>query len=378
MPTYSPPGVYVEETGFRAKAIEGVPTSVTAFVGPTLAVPVKRGEHPRLTSFAEFAAIYGGLDDLMLGGGGSAPNDLAYAARAFFEGGGKRLYVATTPAGGSRQDYADALAGLDDLKEITLVAAPGVATDAVTRLLLDHVEAPGRHRFALLDPPKGATVAEVQAFRAAYDSRHAALYYPWVLATDPRGGAQIALPPSGFACAAFARTDVERGVWKAPANEMVTGAVGLERDITKGVQDALHPLGVNCIRALTGRGIRISGARTISSEPEWKYVNLRRLMTYLEASLEKGLQWAVFEPNAPKLWAQVAQAATDFLYKLWRDGGLMGAKPEEAFFVRCDRSTMTGVDLDAGRLVCLIGVAAVRPAEFLIFGVSQNTSDATG
>lgn len=377
MPTYSAPGVYVEETGFRAKAIEGVPTSVTAFVGPTLAAPVKRGEHPRLTSFAEFAAIYGGLDALVLGGGGSAPNYLAHAARAFFEGGGQRLYVAPTPPGGSRQDYADALAGLDDLAEIALVAAPGVATDEVTQLLVDHVEASRRYRFAVLDAPKGATVADVQAFRAAYDSKHAALYYPWVMAADPRDGTQIALPPSGFACAIFARTDVERGVWKSPANEVVTGALGLERDINTGMQEVLNPLGVNCIRALPGRGIRIWGARTISSDPEWKYVNVRRVMTYLEASLNKGLEWAVFEPNAPELWAKVAQTATDFLYNVWRDGGLLGAKAKEAFFVRCDRSTMTQADLDAGRLVCLIGVAAVRPAEFVIFRVGQNTADAT-
>lgn len=376
MPTYSAPGVYVEETGFRAKAIEGVPTSVTAFVGPTLAVPARRGEHPLLTSFVEFSAIYGGLDDLLLECGGSAPNYLAHAAAAFFEGGGQRLYVASTPPSGSRQDYDEALAGLDDLAEIALVSAPGVATDEVTRLLIDHVETPGRYRFAVLDAPKGATVAEVQAFRAAYDSKHAALYYPWVFAAAPLGGAQIALPPSGFACAIFARTDVERGVWKAPANEVMTGALGLERNINAAIQEVLAPLGVNCIRALPGRGIRIWGARTISSDPEWKYVSTRRVMTYLEASLDKGLQWAVLEPNAPELWAKVVQAVTDFLYNLWRDGGLLGAKAEEAFFVRCDRSTMTQADLDTGRLVCLIGVAAQRPAEFVIFRVGQQTADA--
>lgn len=378
MPTYTAPGVYVEETGRRAKAIEGVPTSVTAFVGPTRATPVRRGEHPLLTSYAEFTAIYGGHDDLMLGVGGSAPNYLAHAARAFFDGGGQRLYVAQTPPGGSRQDYADALAELDDFAEITLVAAPGVATDEVTRLLVDHVARPSRYRFAVLDAPKGATVAQVQAFRAAYDSKHAALYYPWVLAADPLGGAPIALPPSGFACAIFARTDAMRGVWKAPANEVVTGALGLERDITTRMQEVLNPAGVNCFRALSGRGIRIWGGRTMSSDPEWKYVNVRRLMTYLESSLDKGLQWAVFEPNAPELWAKIAQAATDFLSNLWRNGGLLGAKAEEAFFVRCDRSTMTQADLDAGRLVCLIGVAVVRPAEFVIFRVGQNTAGATG
>jgi phage tail sheath protein FI len=377
MATYTAPGVYVEETGSRAKAIEGVPTSVTAFIGPTLAAPARREEHPRLGSFAEFSAIYGGLDDVMLGGV-PAPNYMARSARAFFEGGGQQLYVAPTAPDGSRQDYADALAGLDHVAEITLVAAPGVASDEITRLLVEHVEVPGRYRFAVLDAPKAATLAEVQAFRAAYDSKHAALYYPWVLAADPLGGGQIALPPSGFACAIFARTDAARGVWKAPANEVVTGALGLVCDVNRAMQEVLNPLGVNCIRALTGRGIRIWGARTISSDPEWKYVNVRRLITYLEASLARGLQWAASEPNAPELWADVARTASDFLFGVWRDGGLLGAKAEEAFFVRCDRSTMTQADLDAGRLVCLIGVAAVRPAEFVIFRVGQNTADATG
>lgn len=378
MPTYSTPGVFVEETTFRARTVLGAPTSVTAFIGPTLAIPVTRGDHPPLTGFPEFAAIYGGLEDLMLADGGSAPNHLAHAAWAFFAGGGRRLYVAPTPPEGSPDDFAAALAGLDELDDIALVAAPGVATDAVTRLLLDHAAAPGRHRFAVLDPPQGATVADVSAFRAAYDSPHAALYYPWVLVADPRGGAPIARPPSGFACAIFARTDTERGVWKAPANEVVTGAVGLECDITTAIQDRLNPLGVNCIRALTGRGIRVWGARTLSSEPEWTYVTVRRLMTYVEASLDRSLQWAVFEPNTPTLWTQVVHAATDFLQALWRDGGLMGATPDQAFFVRCDSSTMTQADLDAGRLVCLIGVAAVRPAEFLIIRVSQHTADAAG
>jgi phage tail sheath protein FI len=377
MPTYQAPGVYVEETGFRAKPIEGAPTSVTAFVGPTLAVPVGRGEHPLVTSFAEFAAIYGGLDDLMLEGGGSAPNYVAHAARAFFEGGGKRLHVASTPAEAVAQDYADALAGLDELPEIAVVAAPGATDDAVIQLLVDHVETPRRYRFAVLDAPKGAALAEVRTFRARYDSQHAALYHPWVLAADPAGdGATIAQPPSGFACAIFARTDLDRGVWKAPANEVVRGAVGLEQDVNTAMQEVLNPLGINCIRALPGRGIRLWDARTISSDPEFKYVNVRRLMTYLEASLDRGLQWAVFEPNGPRLWALVVQTASDFLLELWRNGGLLGVKPEEAFFVRCDRSTMTQADIDAGRLVCLIGVAPVQPGEFVIFRVGQKTADA--
>lgn len=377
MPTYLAPGVYGEETRLRAKEIAGAPTSATAFVGPTLAVPAQRGAHPLLTSFQAFAAIYGGPEDLMLDSGGSAPNDLARAAAAYFDGGGRRLYIAPTPPGSSRQDYAEALAGLDDLNEVMLVAAPGAATDEVTRLLVDHVEAPKRYRFAVLDPPKGATLDEVQAFRAAYDSKHAALYYPWVVAADPLSGAQITLPPSGFACAVIARTDANRGVWAAPANEVATGALGVERHIDREAQALLNPLGVNCIRALTGRGVRIWGARTISSDPDWRYVNVRRLMTFLEASLDAGLQWAVFEPNGPELWTSVAATVSDFLHNLWRDGALKGAEAEAAFFVRCDHTTMTQADLDAGRLACLIGVAVLRPAEFMVFRVDQETAGAT-
>ncbi len=377
MPTYSAPGVYVEETGPRAKAVKGVPTSVAAFVGPTLALPIARDDHPPLSSFAEFAAIYGGHDDLTLEGGDAAPNLLARAAAAFFDGGGRRLYVAPTSPGASPQDYAQALAGLDPLAEIAVLAAPGASTDEIVRLLIDHVETPRRYRFLVLDAPQGATVAEVQAFRAAYDCRHAALYYPWVMAPDPFGGAPVPWPPSGFACAAFARTDAERGVWKAPANTPLVGAVGLERHIDTANQEILNPLGVNCLRHFEGRAFRIWGARTLSSDPEWKYVSVRRLMTYLEASLDRGLQWASFEPNGPALWVQVARAAEDFLHRLWRDGGVLGAAPDDAYFVRCDRSTMTQADLDAGRLVCLIGVAPVQPSEFVMFRIGQATADAT-
>lgn len=154
--------------------------------------------------------------------------------------------------------------------------------------------------------------------------------------------------------------------------------MGLERHLDTANQEILNPLGVNCLRHFEGRGFRIWGARTLSSDPEWKYVNVRRLMTYLEASLDRGLQWASFEPNGPALWVQVARAAEDFLHRLWCDGGLIGAAPDDAYFVRCDRSTMTQAGLDAGRLVGLIGVAPVQPSEFVIFRIGQPTADATG
>lgn len=379
MPTYLSPGVYLEETSFRPKAIEGVPTAVTAFVGPTLAIPILRADHPPITSFVEFEQVYGGLGDLPLAGGG-APNLLAHAALAFFSGGGRRLHVAPTPPGAAAHDYAAALAGLDTLEDIEFVAAPGaVAQTGATRaeiaqLLVEHVSTRAR-RFAVLDPPPGLTVSEVGAFRAECDSRRAALYYPWVLAVDPQDpGRTILLPPSAFVCAAYARNDVERGIWTAPSSDVVTGAIGLEAELSRAEQEVLAPLGVNCIRTFPGRGIRFWGARTISSDPESKYVNMRRTLAYVEASVDRGLQWAVFEPNAPALWTRAAQAIGDFLHGLWRSGALLGDTPQKAFFVRCDRSTMTEADLDEGRLVCLVGVALVRPAEFIVFRLSTMTA----
>ena len=188
---------------------------------------------------------------------------------------------------------------------------------------------------------------------------------------------EIALPPSGFVSGIYARNDVERGVWKAPANEVVRGLTQFEININKARQDVLNPEGVNCLRFFEGRGHRVWGARTMSSDPEWKYVNVRRLFIYLEHSIDKATQWAVFEPNNERLWKNIRSAVEDFLYVLWRDGALLGSKPEEAYFVRCDRSTMTQNDLDNGRMICLVGVAPSRPAEFVIFRVGQWTANAS-
>jgi hypothetical protein len=207
------------------------------------------------------------------------------------------------------------------------------------------------------------------------DSSHAALYYPWVRAMDPVTDREIDLPPSGFVAGIYARNDVERGVHKAPANEVVRGAIGFEIMLTKAQQDVLNPEGINALRWFEGRGYRVWGARTVSSDPEWKYVNLRRYFAYLERSVERGTQWAVFEPNGNALWANIRRTVEDFLYNEWASGRLLGEKPEQAFFVRFDLSTMTQNDLDNGRLICLVGVAPLRPAEFVIFRIGQWTAD---
>ena len=215
----------------------------------------------------------------------------------------------------------------------------------------------------------------MRAFRALYDSSHAAFYYPWVRVMDPLTGQENVYPRSGFVAGIYARNDVERAVYKAPANEVVRLALGFETMVTKGQQEVLNPEGVNCFRFFEGRGMRLWGARTMSSDPEWKYVNVRRYFCYLERSIDRGTQWAVFEPNGERLWANVRRTVEDFLLNEWQNGALLGDKPERAYFVKCDRSTMTQNDLDNGRLVCLVGVAALKPAEFVIFRIGQWTAD---
>ena len=211
--------------------------------------------------------------------------------------------------------------------------------------------------------------------RATIDSTRAALYYPWVRILDPVTEEEILQPPSGFVTGIYARNDIERGVHKAPANEVVRLAQGFETLINKAQQEVLNPRGINCLRFFEGRSNRVWGARTATSDPEWKYVNVRRYFAFLERSIEKGTQWAVFENNGEVLWTNIRRTVEDFLFNEWMEKHLMGSKPDQAFFVRCDRTTMTQNDIDNGRMICLIGVAPLRPAEFVIFRIGQKTAD---
>lgn len=281
--------------------------------------------------------------------------------------------------------YADGLARLEAADDVSTIAAPGsTAGDgalarAVAEALIDHA-ARLRYRLALVDSLPGQDIGAVRAYRAGFDSKYGAFYYPWVIVADPasRAGATLSLPPSAFVAGLFARVDGQRGVAKAPANEVVTLATGFERAIDKGQQDVLNPEGINCFRIFPGQGNRLYGARTLSSDPEWKYVNVRRYLSYLERSIDRGLQWCVFEPNGPDLWAQARALVQAFLVNEWRAGRLLGTKAEEAFFVRCDRSTMTQADIDGGRLICLVGLAVIKPAEFVIVRIGQLTAAAQG
>ena len=596
MPEYLAPGVYVEETSFRAKSIEGVGTSTTAFVGPTRRGPTS-GLPELVTSLPDFERLYGGLENLSFAAGTTTLNYVAHAARAYFDNGGRRLYVmrtigpdAATAAGVLRDgggaaeqarflarfpgaagngqvilresarpvarrqtldqapldsllllrfsdaannalyrkvsdgvwqqadgatnlefdpaagvfdaegvlvtadgglqgadlltlavtvldatgfsqsweelgygpdhsqalhtvlketpdrrsaaltqlawaqiganvsvfelresvlaippnadgervvpltggsdgnqpvagaetltgSYAAALAQLSNLEDISIVAAPGSSafTDAqaITNALIGHAEKRRSYRIAVVDAAPDRLPGGIRQDRGRIESKYAALYYPWVMVSNPLAvpgrddiPAEIALPPSGFICGIYARNDTLRGVHKAPANEVVSGALRFAYDVNFAEQEMLNPLGINCLRYLSGRGYRVWGARLASSDPEWKYVSDRRYFNYLEASIDRSTQWAVFEPNGDTLWGNIRQTVSDFLYNEWRNDALLGTTPEEAYFVRCDRSTMTQNDLDNGRLVCLIGVAIMRPAEFVIFRIGQKTADA--
>jgi uncharacterized protein len=283
--------------------------------------------------------------------------------------------------------FEAALGELAGIEDISIVAAPGYSAlpqaQGIQGALIAHAERRRAYRIAVLDTAAELSVTEARASKSRIDSKYAALYYPWVTVVNPLANpgnasipTEINLPPSGFIAGIYARNDVERGVFKAPANEVVRSAIRFEREVNFAEQEALNPFGVNCLRFFPGRGYRVWGARTTSSDPEWKYVNIRRYFNYLEQSIDRGTQWAVFEPNGPQLWTNVRDTISAFLYNEWISGALLGNSPAEAFFVKCDRSTMTQNDLDNGRLICLIGVAAVKPAEFVIFRIGQKTADA--
>lgn len=258
---------------------------------------------------------------------------------------------------------------------VSIMAVPGVTDPNVQLTLVAHCENLSS-RFAVLDIPQGAKkVQDVTAHRDMFDSDYAAMYHPWLQVYDPLDKKNIAIPPSGAMMGIYARSDNSRGVHKAPANEVVRSCVGLDCQFNKGEQDILNPKGVNLIRSFPGQGIRVWGARTISSNASWKYINVRRLFIFLEESIKANTSWAVFEPNDTTLWIRVQRTISVFLTNMWRTGSLAGASPEEAFFVNIGRDTMSQDDIDNGRLICVIGVAPVKPAEFVIFRITQKTSD---
>lgn len=411
MPEYLAPGVFVEETHLAGHPIEGVSTSTAAFVGLMAKGPVGAVSAP-ISSYDEFERAYGDDNDLILDGQPHT-NYMAHAVRGFFDNGGKRLFVVRvsppqTQAKGPETlrpnafrgllrrvlqtrfaaqiaptaTYRDALRQLEDAADVSIIAAPSAAhafqdpVEAAEHLssvhaeLISHAEKM-QHRIAVLDPPPNLSPQEVTTFASILDSSHAALYYPW-LKYATLGTKSV--PPSGAVCGIYARTDLQRGVWKAPANATVTGISGFERDIHAAEQETLNPVGVNVSRKISGRGLRLYGARTLSSDPEWRYVSVRRYLSYLEKSISDGIGWTVFEPNGEPLWAECKNRIEAFLSDSWRQGALQGQSASDAFFVRCDRTTMTQSDIDNGRLIAEVGVAVLKPAEFHIFRIKKNLS----
>jgi hypothetical protein len=280
-------------------------------------------------------------------------------------------------------------AGLEAVDEVTMLCVPDVmaarergliddeGVRAVQSAMITHCELMA-DRVAILDTPAGLNAQQVKAWRAEanYDSKYAAMYWPWIKVMDPLTGAPAFMPPSGAMAGIWARNDATRGVHKAPANEVVRNAIALELNITKGEHDQLNPDGINCIRSFPGQGIRVWGARTLSSDPEWRYLNVRRLFNYVEKSILNGTNWVVFEPNDHKLWDSVRRTIIMFLRRCWRDGALFGQTPNQAFFVKCDEENNPPENRDAGMLTVEIGIAPVKPAEFVIFRISQYSDGA--
>lgn len=280
--------------------------------------------------------------------------------------------------------------GLEAIDDVTIVAVPDLVAaleqgaidldgfKAVQLAMIAHCESMG-DRIAVLDPPPGLSVQAVKDWRtttAGYDSRFAALYYPYIKVMDVTGTPRL-IPPSGYIAGVWARSDATRGVHKAPANEVIKGVLGLETTITSTEQELLNPEGINALRSFPGRGVRVWGARTLSSDPAWRYLNVRRLFNFLEQSILGGTQFAVFEPNDPQLWARLGRTIDAFLKTQWRQGALFGRVAEQAYYVKCDEETNPPELVDIGQVVVQIGVAPVKPAEFVVFQLSQFSGGGT-
>lgn len=322
----------------------------------------KEAPAPKAPSIVPFAQCGGGSEELVLTlQGGSNGSVLTVTPDAFLgkdDGPGKRTGLQAFQENGN----------------VSIMAIPGVTSPEVQAALIGFCESK-KSCFAILDVPMELKKTnDVAAFRDMYDSTYAAMYHPWLEMYDAGAKRSAYFPPSGAMAGIYARTDIERGVHKAPANEVVRGCTGLSCAYNEGEQDILNPIGVNLIRAFTGRGIRVWGARTISSNGLWKYLNVRRLFIYVEESIKANTNWVVFEPNSAVLWSRVTRTIETFLATCWRDGALAGSTPSEAFFVECGPTTMTQDDIDNGRLICQIGIAPVKPAEFVIFRITQKTA----
>jgi hypothetical protein len=372
-PPYLSPGVYVVEEATSAP-IAGVGTSTAGFIGIVpVTDPPTTDDVMLCTNFSEFKKFFGDFS------ADKGQRQLAHAVFGFFRNGGTRCFV----IGVTGEDkIRAALEKLEAIDEVAIVAAPGITTRSVMADLSDHCKRLG-DRVAIFDTPEevvgktgdlDTTLLDPDSTKKVIpdNSDYAALYFPWIEVFDPASKGNIFVPPSGHIAGVYARVDAQRGVFKAPANEAVLGAIGLRYTISKAKQDGLNPNGINCIRALNGN-IRVWGARTLGKgNGDFQYINVRRLMNYLRESIDEGTQWAVFEPNSPDLWAKIRRNLNAFLLTVWRSGALFGTTPEQAFFVKCDEETNPPELRKQGKVVTEIGVAIVEPAEFVIFRISPT------
>jgi phage tail sheath protein FI len=293
--------------------------------------------------------------------------NLVLALRGFFDNGGRRCFVSQI----APRDPLESGLGAFDGHDVSVVCCPEDVSIANAAVMARHCEA-RKDRVCVLQAAQA--VVPVATHPPPVQSSYAAYYHPWLEVPSLDGASKVMVPPCGHIAGLYAKTDTERGVWKAPANEVLVGVTGLSQEFNQADSETLNAMGVDVIRKFAGQTIEVWGVRTTSPDSEWKYVNVRRLFIYVEQSLYRGLQWVVFEPNDAASWMLVRTSIENFLRELWRAGGLQGTKPEEAFFVKCDRDTMTQNDIDNGRLICVIGVAPVKPAEFVIIriGISMH------
>ncbi|MHB1007955.1 MAG: phage tail sheath family protein [Propionibacteriaceae bacterium] len=396
MPIYNVPGVYVEEVPSGVRPIAAQSTSTPVFIGTGGKAGAPHGEPVSITTWTEYANTF-------LGEGPMTP--LSHAVNGFFLNTQGRCYVLDIGDGAlTGTATSPGLSVLEPIDDIAIVAAPGYTDPASYEAVIAHCEKM-RDRVAILDavpdgkdpmgytrvateaapaaapadgdaPPAGRRSAAVEAYRPR-SSDFAAVYHPWLTVKDLVTGESVAAPPSGYMAGVWARTDASRGVFKAPANTPIRGVIGVQRRIAPQEQGELNDAGVNVIRVV-GRGdILPWGARMLSSDAQWRYINVRRLFCMVEEAIADGTQWIVFEPNDKPLWNMIKRDVTAFLLGLWRDGALAGSKPEEAFFVKCDAETNPADVVDAGRVVAWVGLAPVKPAEFIVFQVSQFSGGTT-
>lgn len=392
--SYNSPGVYVEEVTSGTRPIEAVGTSIAAFVGVAPKIDACVNEAVAVNNWTQFVKIFSG--------DGDNSTDLARAVYGFFNNGGARCYVVNV--GREKKIIADerkrtGVNVLEPIEDISIIAAPGFSDPVSYDALISHCKNV-RGRIAILDPPEQADidqlkkVVQVKNATEAVDndgestsSRHrkqstglrppssdlATFYFPWIKSRDPlaKGSPVVNTAPSGHIAGIYARSDSLHGVHKAPANETINGALGLCYQISRSEQGGLNEVGVNCIRYFPDSGIRVWGARTLSSDPQWRYINVRRLFLMIIKSIERGTNWVVFEPNDERTWKSIERDTRAFLMLLWRDGALKGNTPEQAFYVKCDSETNPPEVINAGRLITEIGIAPVKPAEFIIFRIGQ-------